>query len=123
MNRCSCGSYALNRHNQTPESKLDKCDVCFWKSKWQSVQKEFDELELALFVEKQWFKMSERKPSTKGQRIILYKDSFDKMRIGVAEWLGAYWALPDYEQEHVLYWKRLPTYPNDRADKTSVKKD
>lgn len=113
MNKCSCGSYAINRHNQTPDSELDECDVCFWKHKYEEAQKD-------LLSEKQWYKMSEKPPIMKGPRIILYNDSFGRMRVGVADWIGTRWALPDYELEHILYWKRIPSYPNDRVDKTSV---
>jgi hypothetical protein len=34
MKRCKCGSYAINRDNQSAESSLEHCDVCYWKKRY-----------------------------------------------------------------------------------------
>lgn len=44
MNKCKCGSYAINRHRQTIDSDLTKCDVCFWSQKYLEVKSELDKM-------------------------------------------------------------------------------
>ena len=42
MKKCKCGSYAINRHNQTKESDLNSCDVCYWKARFDSSNKDLE---------------------------------------------------------------------------------
>lgn len=47
--KCECGSYAINKHRQGVDSKLDQCDVCYWKDRSFRVEKELDEKKSLLF--------------------------------------------------------------------------
>lgn len=44
--KCDCGSYAINptMHGRSPGIDLDKCDVCYWRSKLAALEKHREEL-------------------------------------------------------------------------------
>lgn len=59
MNRCKCGSYAINPrlHGRNPNTDLDLCDVCYFKKRLEEVEQrlayveeELDELDKELFI-------------------------------------------------------------------------
>jgi hypothetical protein len=59
MDRCKCGSYAINPrlHGRNPNTDLDLCDVCYFKKRLEEaeqriadVEEELDELDKELFI-------------------------------------------------------------------------
>lgn len=50
MNRCDCGSYAINptMHGREPDKRLDLCDVCYWLARIAALEAEVVRLRGAL---------------------------------------------------------------------------
>lgn len=45
MNRCKCGSYAINHHlHGRNGSDLDLCDVCYWRKRAATAAQEVEHL-------------------------------------------------------------------------------
>jgi hypothetical protein len=46
MNQCQCGSYAINTHchGRTPGVDLELCDVCYWRTRAEGLEKERAEM-------------------------------------------------------------------------------
>ena len=78
MNRCDCGSYAINRANQWSGSKLDKCDICFWKDEAFRARDEVNHLR----AERRW--MLENSEHAKEMQRLLTEFGFTKNHIGDA---------------------------------------
>lgn len=45
MNRCKCGSYAINPHlHGRDNTDKDLCDVCFWRTRALAVADAFEQM-------------------------------------------------------------------------------
>ena len=58
MNKCKCGSYAINEnlHGRDKVKDLDLCDVCYWRKRaqtnpWHDAEKEKPEFQGNYFLE------------------------------------------------------------------------
>ena len=74
MNRCACGSYAINPHlnGRKPGKRLDLCDVCYWRAEHKEVS---DQLrDAAKMIMARGVVMREGRPTLLSERHILPTD-------------------------------------------------